>query len=230
MPHYRLISDELCPYVQRSVITLLEKKVPFDVEYIDLKNKPAWFLELAPLGKVPTLEVTADDGEKIVLFESVVINEYLDEVTEGSMLPRAPLPRARARAWIQFANELLVDVFYVMSAKDEASLGVSQAKLDTKLDRLESELGEGPYFLGANMSLVDTTFASALQRLAWCNELYPELQSFSSRPKLARWWHALAERESVVKSVVADARARFDAYVGRDRGGYRSVVGRRVAS
>ncbi len=230
MPHCRLISDELCPFVQRSVITLLEKKVEFDVEYIDLANKPAWFLELAPLGKVPTLEVTADDGETFVLFESVVINEYLDEATEGSMLPQQPLPKARARAWIQFANELLSDIFQVMMAKDEAALAPAKAKLDTKLDRLERELGEGPFFLGPDMSLVDTTFASALQRLAWCNDLYPELASFTSRPKLRRWWLALAERDSVVDSLVPDARARFDAYVGRDRGGYRSLVGSRVAS
>ncbi len=69
----KLISFKICPYVQRSVITLKEKNVDFDIEYIDLANKPEWFLKISPLGRVPVLQV----GEE-VLFESAVINEYLD--------------------------------------------------------------------------------------------------------------------------------------------------------
>ncbi|MEE8212846.1 MAG: glutathione S-transferase family protein, partial [Acidiferrobacterales bacterium] len=98
MPDIRLISFELCPYVQRCVMTLLEKGVAHDIDYVDLSDRPDWFVELSPLGKVPVLEVTRDDGSKVVLFESVVINEYLDEVTEGSMLPADPLDRAHSRA------------------------------------------------------------------------------------------------------------------------------------
>lgn len=214
--------------MQRSVVTLLEKNVQFDIEYIDLSHKPQWFVDLAPLGKVPTLEVTDDDGRKFVLFESVVINEYLDEVTEGSMLPSEALPKARARAWIQFANELLDDVFSLTTAKDEEALATVQRKAETKLDRLESEIGDGPYFLGPDVSLVDAAFVPALQRLAWSNELYPELGSFDGRPKVERWWAALHARDSVKRSAVDDLRARFDAYTGRDRGGYRSVIGSRV--
>ncbi len=47
--------------------------------------------------------------------------------------------------------------------------------------------------------------------------------------KVARWWSALAERESVRGSAVHDLRERFNKMVGRDRGGYRSVVGARIA-
>lgn len=66
MPHFELVSFELCPFVQRSVITLNEKGVPFDIRYISLKDKPDWFLDISPLGKVPVLIV--DEGT--VLFES----------------------------------------------------------------------------------------------------------------------------------------------------------------
>ena len=214
--------------MQRSVVTLHEKKVPFDIEYVDLSNKPDWFIELAPLGKVPTLEVTQDDGEKVVLFESVVINEYLDQVTEGSMMPSDPLALARARAWIEFSNELLSDVFALTGAKDDEALDQVVAKMDPKLDRLEREIGEGPFFLGPEVSLVDAAFVPALQRLSWANELYPPLASFDSRPKVKLWWTSLAERPSVQQSAVSDLRQRFDKMIGRDRGGYRSVVGARV--
>lgn len=52
-----LISFPTCPFVQRAVIALNEKGVDFDVIYIDLANKPEWFLEISPLGKVPVLKV-----------------------------------------------------------------------------------------------------------------------------------------------------------------------------
>jgi glutathione S-transferase len=230
MAHYRLVSFELCPFVQRSVATLREKGVDFDIEYIDLGNKPDWFLELSPTGKVPTLEVTDDEGEKTVLFESVVINEYLDEVTEGRMMPTDPLAKARARAWIEFANGLLPLVFELTGAMDEAQLAKVEEKLNPKLDKLEEELGEGPFFLGSDISLVDTAFLPALQRLGWFNEAYPELKSFDGRPKLARWLEALSAKESVKRSAVADLREKLEKMLGRDRGGgERSLIGARLA-
>ena len=71
----KLISHKLCPYVQRAVIALSEKGVPFERIDIDLANKPDWFLKISPLGKVPVLVVTTDAGE-VALFESNVICEY----------------------------------------------------------------------------------------------------------------------------------------------------------
>ena len=79
----QLISFKTCPFVQRAVITLKHKNIDFDITYIDLAEPPDWFLELSPLQKVPVLKV---DDE--VLFESAVINEYLDEITGGDLQPR----------------------------------------------------------------------------------------------------------------------------------------------
>ena len=69
----------------------------------------------------------------------------------------------------------------------------------------------------------------ALQRLSWANEIHPAMAIFEGRPKVARWWIALAARDSVRGSAVPDLRERFDKMIGRDRGGYRSVVGARIA-
>src|SRR5689334_15487891 len=68
-----LVSHPLCPYVQRAAIVLLEKGVPFERRDVDLARKPAWFLDISPLGKTPVLLA---GGEAI--FESAVICEYLD--------------------------------------------------------------------------------------------------------------------------------------------------------
>ena len=53
MTKLKLISHKLCPYVQRAVIALSEKGVPFERIDIDLANKPDWFLKVSPLGKTP---------------------------------------------------------------------------------------------------------------------------------------------------------------------------------
>ncbi|HEX8909242.1 MAG TPA: glutathione S-transferase N-terminal domain-containing protein, partial [Anaeromyxobacteraceae bacterium] len=72
--HLKLVSFDICPYVERSRIVLLEKGLPHDVELIQLSSKPAWFLEVSPMGRVPVLLV---DGRPV--FESMVINELLNE-------------------------------------------------------------------------------------------------------------------------------------------------------
>src|SRR6476620_922185 len=89
----KLISHKLCPYVQRAVIALNEKGVAFERVDIDLANKPAWFLKISPLGKVPVLTVASDEGD-IALFESNVICEYIEESQGGARLhPQDPLQR-----------------------------------------------------------------------------------------------------------------------------------------
>src|SRR5262249_17513816 len=98
----RLISFALCPFVHRATTMLREKGVEFDIEYIDLRNKPEWFLALSPLGKVPGLVVEGGTA----LFESAAINEFLDETEPPRLLPTDPVERARHRAWIEIANDL----------------------------------------------------------------------------------------------------------------------------
>src|SRR5215468_1925695 len=92
-----LISHKLCPYVQRAVIALTEKGVPFERIDIDLAKKPEWFLKISPLGKVPVLVVATESGE-VALFESNVICEYIEETQAGpSLHPAVPLVRAEHR-------------------------------------------------------------------------------------------------------------------------------------
>jgi len=100
--NYELVSFKICPFVQRARITLLHKRVPHTVTNIELKEPPTWFPAISPLGKVPLLRV--DGGT--VLFESAVINEFIDETTTPPLHPADPLARAQNRAWIAYASEL----------------------------------------------------------------------------------------------------------------------------
>jgi glutathione S-transferase len=74
----QLVSHKLCPYVQRAVIALAEKQVPFERIDIDLGTKPDWFNTISPLRKVPVLRIGGGVSET-VLFESNVICEYIEE-------------------------------------------------------------------------------------------------------------------------------------------------------
>ncbi|HIQ15610.1 MAG TPA: glutathione S-transferase family protein, partial [Leucothrix sp.] len=111
----KLISFNVCPFVQRSVILLKEKNVDYDIEFIDIYNPPEWFLEISPTGKVPVMQV--DDN---VLFESAVINEYIDEVYPPQIHPSDPLTKAQNRAWMEYTSPLYMGTFnMVMSKKKE---------------------------------------------------------------------------------------------------------------
>lgn len=193
-----LISFNLCPYVQRSVITLLEKGVDFDITYIDLAKPPDWFLKISPFGKVPALRV----GDT-TLFESAVINEYLDETHPPSMHPADALRRAHNRAWIEFGSSLLVSQFEWNIATEQATLTQKENEIRDKLAKVEAQLGAGPYFNGPDFSLVDAAYAPAFMRLALIEEHRP-LGLLDATPRVRAWSKALLAREAVRKSVVPD--------------------------
>lgn len=205
MPHYKLVSFKLCPFVQRSVITLLEKGVPHELEYIDLAAKPDWFVALSPFGKVPLLLVDAETA----LFESAVINEYLDETTPGRRLhPEDPLRRAHNRMWIEFGSSLLADQYRMMLAPDEADVRRQLSALHDKLGRLEQELAARPepgdFWNGPRLSLVDTAIAPLLQRARWTADAVPGFDPVEGHPRVRAWQEALLARESVQRSTVDD--------------------------
>ncbi|KIG14895.1 Glutathione S-transferase [Enhygromyxa salina] len=212
MPTFKLISAATCPFVQRSAITLEHKQVPYEIEFIDLDDKPQWFLDLSPLGKVPVL-VVQEDERAIVLFESAVINEYLDEITPDSLLPADPLVRARHRAMIEFASAMVADSWRMGTASTrEAAIEHAQA-LHGKLARVEAEL-VGPFFTGDKLSLVDTATIPVLLRTFWTVEIVPELAVFEGLPKVRAWHAAALELESVKRSAVPNLRELYRAYLG----------------
>lgn len=196
MSHPTLISSNLCPFVQRSVIAFEEKAVPYDIEYVDLHAKPDWFLKLSPLGKVPVLKV-----DNTVLFESQVIVEYLDETAAPRMHPEDPLERAHHRAMIEIVSAGLVDTYKLMvEPKEDAARAFAKSARE-KLVRLGEQMSDGPYFSGTGFSLVDAAAAPLVQRLHWCENI-KNVGIFEDHPNVAAWRDALLVRPSVQKSVL----------------------------
>ena len=193
-----LISHRLCPYVQRAAIALAEKGVPFERVDIDLDAKPDWFLKLSPLGKVPVLKV----GDRVI-FESAVILEYLEDTQPKPLHPADPLARAEHRAWIEFGSSILADLWGFYTAPDAETFAAKTAALEAKFARLETRLGDGPYFDGARFSLVDAVFGPVFRYF----DVFDGIADFgilAGKPKLLAWRQALAARPSVRAAVSAD--------------------------
>jgi glutathione S-transferase len=190
-----LISHKLCPYVQRAVVSLTEKGVPFERIDIDLDNKPDWFLKISPLGKVPVLRV----GDKAV-FESAVILEYLEDTQPHPLHPHDPLTRAEHRAWMEFGSTVLGDIWGLETATDETTFKAKAKQSEARFARLETRLVAAPWFDGEKFSLVDAVFAPAFRYF----DVFDKIGDFgilSNKPKIARWRAALAARLSVKSAV-----------------------------
>ncbi len=191
-----LISFKTCPFVQRAVITLKHKNIDFEITYIDLADPPDWFLELSPLGKVPVLKV---DDE--VLFESAVINEYLDEITGGDLQPRDPLARAKNRAWIEFASNMLGNLYMMKMSTDEERYSKYRDLLVSQLERVEKRLGDGPWFNGEEFSLADTAFAPLFRQNSVANNQLSVIDPVTM-PRVNAWAQRLLALPEVRDSVV----------------------------
>lgn len=211
MRRYHLISHDLCPYVQRAVITLAEKRVPFERTYVDLANKPEWFRQISPLGKTPVLKV--DDQ---VLFESAVICDYLDEVEAPRLHPAKPLARAQHRAWVEFASATLNTIGAFYNEPDTAALDGQRVALAEKFETLEDQLRkhDRPYFAGADFSLVDAAFGPVFRYFDVFDSIR-DFRTFENTPRVARWREVLAQRPSVRDAVVQDYPERLRAFLLR---------------
>lgn len=206
----KLISFELCPFVQRSVIALLEKDMDFDITYLtldELKNPPDWFREISPFGKVPVLRV--DDT---TLFESGVIMEYIDEVSPPSLHPADPLEKALNRAWMSFGEELLFSQYRYATAANEEVFKENRQQVEDGLQRLEGVIAGEPYFNGSKFHLIDAAYASFFMRL---DILEGQCRSgfYENKPKISAWAEALRNRDTVKNSVIPDLAEKYIDYI-----------------
>ncbi|ARN73389.1 glutathione S-transferase family protein [Oceanicoccus sagamiensis] len=192
----QLYSNDGCPYAQRTRIALLEKGLDFDFAEVDLANKPDWFVEASPSGKVPVL---VHDGHR--LFESAIINEYIDEVwPQPALMPADAVLRAQARIWVDKFSAFASTLFYIGVKKDQQELQQLTEKLKAELQTIEDNgfavfSGEGPYWFGQQLSLVDINFYTFFERMPMVEQKVGI--NLAAYPLISRWYQAMSDRESV---------------------------------
>jgi glutathione S-transferase len=190
----KLYNTQRCPYARRTRMVLHEKGIDFEVHEVDLENKSEEFLKASPTGKVPVVVVEGDS-----IYESNVVNQYLDEVAEGlRLMPQDPKRRAYARIWMAFADTDFFPPLFVASVGRERGFSeerISEAleKLKTALDKLEQQL-KGRDYLAEEYSLADIAHAGNFVRLR-------ELEqrggiSLDGYPSVAAWMERIESRES----------------------------------
>ena len=185
-------------------MTLAERGLAYGYREVDpfAESLPADYLALQPFGRVPVLE---HDG--FVLYETAAITRYLDEVFEGPAL-QPPAPSARARLvqivavidsygyWPLVRQFFSQRVFAPLRGEvaDEEEIAVGLAASRRVLGALE-DLASGELFLlGSELSLADLHLAPML---AYFTAAPEGAAALAAQPKLARWWAAMRERESL---------------------------------
>jgi glutathione S-transferase len=214
-----LVSHALCPYVQRAAIVLMEKNAAFKRLWVDLAQKPAWFLAVSPLGKTPVLLV-----DEAAIFESAAICEYLDEAVAPCLHPSDVLERARHRAWMEFGSSVLDTIAAFYNAKDETALDAHRALLRQRFEHLETVVGIGPYFAGTRFSLVDAVFGPVF-RYFDVIDTFGDWRLFDGLPNVQSWRTELAVRPSVRGAVDVDYPTRLQRFIESRP----SVLGRKAA-
>lgn len=198
MAEVEVYSSTVCPYAHRTRLALLEKGVDFTLTEIDLENKPDWFTAISPYGKVPVIKHGSDR-----VWESTIINEYLDEVfPEPPLMPHNPGSRAIARIWIDFANTKFIPTFYKLLLNQDPQKQQEWAQeLHNHLLFMEREgIGKlssnGPYWLGESLSLIDLAFYPWFERWSVLQH-YRGFVLPSECVRLKKWQEAMGARDSV---------------------------------
>ena len=183
----------------RTRMVLHEKGIDFDVREVDLSNKSAEFLSVSPYGKVPVLAING-----VSLYESNIVNEYLDEVYGSpKLMPENPEERASVRSWMAFADDYFFPSIFrvrmgLQRGYSEDEIQEAREKLDEALSRLEHQL-EGREYLVGEYTLADIAHAGNFHRLrvlAKSGEV-----SLEKYPNVMVWIERVQSRESYEASV-----------------------------
>lgn len=200
----KVISFTICPFVQRVTALLEAKGLPYEIEYISLKDKPQWFLDLSPNGQVPVL--MTESGQ--ALFESDAIVEYIEDAY-GPLNPSlTPEQKAVNRAWIYLAAKNYLVQCSAQRSGDEVTLNERSVKLEKAFSTIEKVLGDAHFFNAGDVGMVDIAWLPLLHRAALI-EKHAGYDFLAGYPKLKRWQQHLLFTGLAEKSVAADFEGAF---------------------
>ncbi|MEE3108598.1 MAG: glutathione S-transferase N-terminal domain-containing protein [Pseudomonadota bacterium] len=188
-------SDGRDHYSHRVRMVLAEKGVTVDTIEVDGNNKPEELLELNPYGAVPTLL-----DRDLVLYESMVIMEYLDErFPHPPLLPVYPVARALSRLWMhRIQRDWCAHLDLLMVGKGrETALTKARKSLRESLMAVSPIFAEKPFFMSDEFTLADCCVAPILWRLPKVGIALPEKQC---RP-LLKYAERLFERDGFQASL-----------------------------
>jgi len=195
----RLYDYPDCPFCQKVRVVLAEKDLEYEKSFVDLRKqeqKLPEFLRLNPYGKVPVL---VDEEE--VIYDSTIINEYLeDEYPLPRLMPEDSQGRARSRmledycdnSFIPPTTMLLAQLRKPDAERDPQRVEQAREELRRALYFLRDRLGDQEFLAGKEFTLADAAFAPRIMVLGRLGiELEPALSSVQN------WIDRIRTRPSV---------------------------------
>ncbi|TXG49667.1 hypothetical protein EZV62_025542 [Acer yangbiense] len=142
-----------CPFCHRVLITLEEKKIPYKLHLVNLSNKPQWFLDISPEGKVPVVKF----DDKWVPDSDVIVGILEEKFPEPSLITPPEFASVGSKIFPTF--------FKFVKSKDSND-GSEQALLE-ELKALNEHLEKngGPFIAGEKITAVDLSLVPKLYHL-----------------------------------------------------------------
>ncbi|MDR3086709.1 MAG: glutathione S-transferase N-terminal domain-containing protein [Azoarcus sp.] len=155
-----LYSGTTDPFSHRCRIVLYEKGMDFEIIDVDLYNKPEDIAVINPYNRVPVLV-----DRELVLYESNIINEYIDErFPHPQLMPPDPIMRARARQLLHtFEHELFAHIPQLEA--NQKGIEKTRTHVRDYLVQFSAIFSKQKFMLGDEFSMLDVAIAPLLWRL-----------------------------------------------------------------
>ncbi len=195
----KLYSGTTCPFSHRCRIVLFEKGMDFEIIDVDVHNKPEDLAVMNPYNQVPVL--TERD---LVLHESNIINEYIDErFPHPQLMPADPVMRARARLFLyRFEKEIFHHVELLEQGGSKSALEKARVAIRDSLSVISPVFTKQKYMLGDEYSMVDVVMAPLLWRLEHYDIQLPKQHS-----AIMKYAERLFSRQTFVDSLTPAEKA-----------------------
>lgn len=177
-----------CPFSHRVLLTLEEKGIPYSMKLVDTSNKPQWFLDVNPEGKVPVLKVAGGwlpDSDKIV-------EELEKKYPDSRKLANTPEQSSVASGLFgSFAR-------FLKGAGPEEDLLAQLKQLDDAL-----AASGGPYVAGKEFTAVDARLAPALYHIQVALKHFKDWTIPAEYTHVQEYIKALESRDSFKKTTAS---------------------------
>ena len=160
-----LFSGSTCPFSHRCRCVLNEKACDFEIQDVDLYNKPPEIDAMNPYGDVPIL-VERD----LTLYNPNIINEYIDErFPHPQLMPADPIQRARARLFLYTFERELFSFVRVLENRDETEKrkAIARNQIREQLMQLSPIFAKNKFLMGDEFTMLDVMMAPLLWRLGY---------------------------------------------------------------
>ena len=165
-----LYSGTTDPFSQRCRIVLHEKGMDFQIIDVDLDHKPEDLAVMNPYNQVPVL-VERD----LVLHESNIINEYIDErFPHPQLMPADPVMRARARLFLHRFEKELFSHIDTLEGNNQKQLDKARGLVRDSLLQIAPVFAKHKFMLGEEFSMLDVAITPLLWRLDYYGIQLPE--------------------------------------------------------